>query len=237
MSVASISSPEPGYGSNRILAHLPFIAGVQIDLVDKKHPDRQRVENYIREKFRQRYGANVNSFLPELLTLSCKQRLCAVVGIRMAEKEPLYLENYLDAPVEQEIGFHFKTAIPRLQIIEIGNLVSTWRGSSQLLFVCLTDLLARVEREWVAFTATHEVEQLLKKMNFTLVHLADAALDKVEQTADQWGSYYEDKPKVMFGHVPSAMAILKQHSLMVSSLSLFSEQIEETSHKWLSRHV
>ena len=177
MSVASISSPEPGYGSNRILAHLPFIAGVQIDLVDKKHPDRQRVENYIREKFRQRYGANVNS------------------------------------------------------------LVSTWRGSSQLLFVCLTDLLARVEREWVAFTATHEVEQLLKKMNFTLVHLADAALDKVEQTADQWGSYYEDKPKVMFGHVPSAMAILKQHSLMVSSLSLFSEQIEETSHKWLSRHV
>ena len=34
-------------------------------------------------------------------------------------------------------------------------------------------------------------------------------------------------PRVMFGHVPSAMSVLKQNALMNSSLALFSSQLQD----------
>ena len=232
MSVISYANHNTGFVSGRILAHLPFISGVNIDLINKKSQARPLVESYIHDKFYERYTANGQSYLPDILTLSCNDHLCAAVGIRVAESEPLYLEQYLRDPIEQEIGMRFKTEINRENIIEIGNLVSTWRGSSQLLFMLLTDLLARVNREWVVFTATREVEHLLGKMNFILIHLADASGDLLGKEKDQWGSYYEESPKVMFGHVPSAISILKQNTLMNSSLSLFSDQLEELTLRW-----
>ena len=232
MSAISLANQDAGFISSRILAHLPFISGVNVDLIGKNNQARSSVESYIHSKFNERYAANVQTFLPHILTLSCNDRFCAAVGVRAAESEPLYLEKYLRYPIEQEIGMRFKTEIKRENIIEIGNLVSTWRGSSQLLFVFLTDLLARVDREWVVFTATREVEHLLSRMNFTLIHLVDASKSMLGDEKEQWGSYYEENPKVMFGHVPSAMSILKQHTLMSSSLSLFSEQLEELAVQW-----
>jgi len=148
MSAISLTQQDSAFVSGRILAHLPVISGVEINLDNRFSQQRSLVESYIHEKFHKRYAADVQHFLPNLLNLSCNNKLCATVGIRAAETEPLFLEKYLRYPVEQEIGMRFKTAINRDSIIEIGNLVSTWRGSSQLLFIILTDLLTRIDRDW-----------------------------------------------------------------------------------------
>ena len=235
MTVAALAKHDGAFVSSRILAHLPAISGVRINLDDRFSKKRPSVESYIHDKFQQQYDADIQHFLPYILSLKCNDNLCATVGIRTAESEPLFLENYLRFPIEQEIGNHFKTAIKRESIVEIGNLVSTWRGSSQLLFIFLTDLLFRLDREWVVFTATKEVEYLLKKMNFSPIHLTDASEKMLEDDKDRWGSYYDENPKVMFGHTPSAMSILKQSTILNSPLSLFSDRLSEITEQWNGR--
>ena len=232
MSASLVSEPKNAFVSNRILARLPFVSGINIELDGRNSVHRKLVETYIYDKFSESYGADVQHFLPYVFTLNCNENICATVGIRTAESEPLYLEKYLRYSIEQEIGIQFKTAIKRSSIVEIGNLVSTWRGSSQLLFIFLTDLLIRMNREWVVFTATKEVETLLNKMNFTLIHLADASAEMLSDEKDKWGSYYQENPKVMFGHIPTAMSILKQNTLMSSVLAMFSDRMEEIEQQW-----
>lgn len=232
MSAVTLTKQDGAFVSSRILAHLPALSGVNIILDERFSKQRLSVESYIHDKFEEQFGADIQHFLPYLLSLKCNDNFCATVGIRTAESEPLFLENYLRYPIEQEIGNYFKTAIDRESIVEIGNLVSTWRGSSQLLFIILTDLLLRLDREWVVFTATKEVEFLLKKMNFNPVHLADASLKMLSDDKERWGSYYDGNPKVMFGHAPSAMSILKQSTILSSPLSLFSNSLSEIVDNW-----
>ncbi len=235
MSVAALASHDGAFVSRRVLAHLPAISGVSINIDNRFSKQRKLVESYIHDKFHKQYDADIKQFLPHILSMKCNENLCATVGIRTAETEPLFLENYLRFPIEQEIGKYFKTAIKRENIVEIGNLVSTWRGSSQLLFIFLTDLLCRLDREWVVFTATKEVELLLKKMHFSPVHLADASLSMLDDDKETWGSYYDNNPKVMFGHAPSAMSILKQSSILSTPLSLFSDSLSDLANQWNER--
>ncbi len=232
MSSISLSSQNEEFVSRRIFQHLPFIRDVNVSLFDRHDTERREIENYIHTKFHNRYAANIYNYLPNLLTLSYREKLCAAVGIRPAESGALFLEQYLSHSIEQEIGNQLKTEIKRDNIVEIGNLVSTWRGSSQLLFLCLTHLLFNANREWVVFTATGEVNKLLGKLKFSAIHIADAAVDKIRNDPSQWGNYYEEQPKVMLGYVPEAMEILNNNTLMSSSLSLFSEQLENITTKW-----
>ncbi len=231
MSATALLQSETEFIPNRILRRLPSIAGINVDLDSIDSEQRLLVETYIHEKFNARYAANVQHFLPYILTLKCNDNICSTVGIRLAESGPLYLEKYLQNPIEQEIGMHFKTAIQRKSIVEIGNLVSTWRGSSQLLFVFLTDLLFRIEREWVVFTATKDVEHLLQKMHFDLIPLGIASENMLGDDKDQWGSYYQDNPRLILGHIPDAMSRLKQSALMSYPLSLFSNKIEKLAER------
>ena len=144
----------------------------------------------------------------------------------------IYVEKYLHSPVEQEIGQHFKTAIARDSVVEIGNLMSTWKGSSLLLFILLTGILSRIEREWVVFTVTKEVESLLAKMQFEQVYLADADINKLEDEQDQWGRYYDDKPKVMFGNIAEAIDPLKNQALAASIMHQFTKKMDQVALSW-----
>ena len=236
MSSAAHAKHEETFISSRILVHLPAILGVNVNLDDRVSKQRASVESYIHDKYQERYTADVQHFLPYLLNLTCNDNLCATVGIRAAESEPLYLEKYLHNSVEQEIGMRFKTAIERESIIEIGDLVLTSRARSQLLFVFLTNFLYRIDREWIVFIATREVENLLVKMNFTLVNLVDVSEKMLVDENDQWGSYYNELPRVVFCHIPSTISILKQNTLINSSLSLFSNQLYELADQWNARN-
>ena len=129
----------------------------------------------------------------------------------------------------------FKTAIERQGIIETGSFVWTRRAGSQLLFVLLTDLLFRVDREWLGFIANHEVESLLTGMNFTLIRLADVSENTLADKTEVWRSYYDRKSRVIFFHIPSAISVLQQSLLASSCLSLFSHQLEKLAEQWNAR--
>ncbi len=220
-----------------VLADLPDTHPIRRMLLDAIVPkfalhvpgsrDRAGVETYISQKFLRSYDAQIGIFMPDLLTVSCGDSYSAALGIRNAASGRLYLENYLESDIETVLANRLSVTVQRDRLVEIGNLVSTWRGSSQLLFLFLTLVLERIGCEWVAFTATEEVAQLIRKMNFKAVTLCEARREQVGGDAGKWGSYYETRPRVMAGLVPGAGAVIRRHPLTAMLARVLMSQVEQ----------
>lgn len=189
-------------------------------------PERQAAESYVRDRFAARHGARILHFLPNLITLGSGGNHCAAVGLSAAASGPLFAETYLDAPVEEAIAQATGLDVERGDILEIGNLVSTWKGSSLLLFVFLTEVIARLGQRWVLFTATREVEALLARMKYSPVVLADADPSRLPDGGASWGRYYQSLPRVMFGDVPPAVASARKHLLYRVVARAIAGQVE-----------
>mgnify|MGYP000229918463 CR=1 FL=1 len=202
------------------LRRLPLPSSPKFDIVDRTHPDRAETESYIAEKFYRCYGAQLENFMPELLALRCNSDISAAVGFRNAKNNDLFLERYLDTPVDKQLSKILGYRLQRNHITEIGNLVSTWKGSSQLLFIALTELMVRRGCQWTIFTATPEVSKLLSRLGLEQIVLCSADGQRLGADLDRWGSYYETMPKVTAINAPLARVMLDEHPLTRDLLSL-----------------
>lgn len=170
----------------------------KLSLEPRSGAGRAEVEQLIQKVFLQQHQAEIRYFLPQLLSLRCAGTLTAAVGLQAAAQGPLFLEQYLPQPIEQLLSEQSGQEVKRGQILEIGNLVSVRPGSSLLLMVALSELIAASRFRWVTFTATDEVQSLLSKLHYQPMLLAAASADKLQQP-QSWGAYYQKHPQVMAG--------------------------------------
>ena len=215
------------------LHHLPSL---RFALQAPDGPRRTAAENYIRERFAARHGARIRHFLPNLITLGSGETYCAAVGLAAASGGPLFAETYLDAPIQHAIAQATGLPVSRGDVLEIGNLVSTWKGSSLLLFVFLSEVIARLGHRWVLFTATREVEALLARLKYSPVVLADADPARLPDGGASWGGYYRRMPRVMFGDVPPAVASARKDLLYRGVARAIADQAERVCAEFRSRN-
>lgn len=180
-------------------------------------PGRSAVEAYIADAFREQYGARIDHFLPVLLTIETStpgqadRRIEAALGLRFGDQRPLFLEHYLDRSLEAELAAH---GLPSSAIVEVGNLVSTRAGCSQLLFILLAELLDSLGCDTGVFTATTQVQQLLNKAGCELTTLCDADGSRLGPQLSQWGSYYETAPRVVAYQVAPAAQSVRERPVL-----------------------
>jgi len=198
---------------------------LSFDLVQEQSAGRGQLETSITQKFERVYGANLSHFLPELLRLGVSQELGAVVGIRKAGSNALFLEQYLDKPIEQAIARAFQTPVDRPQVIEIGNLAAEVPGMAYALFAVLATVLNRAGYRWVACTATPQVESMLSKMRFSSRTLCSADPARLQEGSADWGDYYASKPRVIVGDVRRAAAQVGKNREMRALVRHFEPQI------------
>lgn len=167
--------------------------------------ERPRLESFIRDGFRRSHGAAVQSFMPVLLgLLDHDGGILGVAGYRAAARERLYLEHYLDQPIEEVIGrLHPGQCAERSGIAEIGNFACADSSSAQTLMGVLADFLHDQEQRWVVFTATRTVRKITRRLGMGLTEIGRADAARVASGTDDWGSYYSSDPRVMLGFVPS----------------------------------
>jgi hypothetical protein len=191
---------------------------------------RPMVERFITARFRAVHGASVSEFMPALLTMACGGGLTAAAGVRAAQRQPLFLEQYLSLPVEQALARLQQQSVQRAQLVEIGNLVTSQGGSSYLLFLVLAATLERAGFEWVVFTATAPVRKALVRLGLETHGLGDADPARLTRSPPEaWGSYYASRPRVVAGKIADAMAVLHRRRLYASVLTLFNAPIETLS--------
>jgi hypothetical protein len=87
-------------------------------------PGRSEVEAFIRRIYADRYGAELECFAPVLVSLCDEDGLVAAAGYRDASRGRLFLERYLDAPVESLLATQAGAAPRRGGIVEVGHLVA-----------------------------------------------------------------------------------------------------------------
>jgi hypothetical protein len=199
----------------------------QLALSASNNKDRPEIEHYIADKFFNRYGAKISQFMPELLILRCNDDISAAVGFRSAQHHSLFLERYLNLPVDQQLSKILGYPLARSKITEIGNLVSSWRGSSQLLFIALTELMFQRGCEWTIFTATPEVCKLLSRLGLEQITLCHADGQRLGDDLQSWGSYYETQPAITAINAPLAREMLDQHPLTRELLHLCQALIKK----------
>lgn len=190
-------------------------------------PGRAGVEDYIAQRFFAVHGASINEFMPVLLTMGCHGSTSAAAGIRAAGSQALFLEHYLESPVEGAVSAVAGAPVRRAGIAEIGNLVATRGGASYLLFMVLTAILGRAGFEWVVFTATPQVQRALSHLGLETDCLCKADPARLGPAdAERWGRYYANGPRVVTGDVSRAVALLNQRKLPAGALALFGGAIE-----------
>lgn len=161
--------------------------------------DRAEIEQFIRDIFFQVCGAKVRFFLPILMSLrDLDGRLIAACGIRSAGAERLFLENYMDQPVERVLSERIGSTVLRSDIVEIGNYSVAEIGMSRQLISAIFDQLHATSKQWAVFTAVQVVRNALIKSDIIPEILCDADIKRLPPAEQfEWGNYYEQKPQVM----------------------------------------
>lgn len=174
-------------------------------LIDHEHPRRRQVERFIARRFLEVHGACISGFLPEMIALfNDNGEVLAAVGIRSASSDSLFIEHYLDAPVERAIANNadHPLAMPqREKIVEIGNLASIDRRASRELFTLLARRLHARNFEWAVFTGCTSLHRMFKTLGIETLNLGRALQSQLPAEQQTWGSYYEDSPRVVAGKV------------------------------------
>ena len=170
---------------------------------------RPAVECFIRDGFRQAYKARIDACLPTLMALHRNRELIAACGLNHAAASRLFLEVYLDAPVERVLADVSHEPVARHSIVEVGNLTVARPGFARQLIVHLTDHLHTHGPAWVVFSAVPQLRNNFLRLGIPLLHLAIADRGRLPPDArESWGTYYDGGPRVTAVKVAAARAAL-----------------------------
>jgi hypothetical protein len=171
--------------------------------IDAPGPERARCEAFVADVYGRRYGARITHFLPLLLGLGAGGAgLQGVIGARPGSRPgELFLEQYLDRPVERVLSGRLRRGVRRDELVEVGNLASAGGRLGPALITTLASWLDGAGMPWAVFTATTGLRTLFGRLGIPLVDLGGAPAERVGRRLADWGSYYETAPRVVAAEV------------------------------------
>jgi len=198
-----------------------------IEVLHEDHSERQQVIDYVRQTFRRVYNADPMSFMPHFIRVrDNKNNYKAVIGYRDAEYQRLYLEAYLDEPIEAAISRHVGFPVDRASIVEVGNLAEAAAGDARLAIIAATAFLHSAGYRWVVFTGVARLRNAFRRLGLEpkeLVVADDSRLPEDERIA--WGSFYAGNPVVCFGEIKEGYDNLQE--LWVSLRDTWASAVEQ----------
>lgn len=170
-----------------------------ISVVERHAANRTEVENFIAQVFDTTYGATIKHFMPQLIALRDEhQGLIAAFGLRQAAIERLFLEQYLDMPIEDLLSTRLQKTTSRAEITEIGNLAVANPRNAGFLVASVIEYSLNSGVQWCVCTAHHSLQNALIKGGREVIALQVADKNRIEKNElAQWGSYYQQNPQVI----------------------------------------
>ncbi len=163
----------------------------------------ERATGFIRETYARAYGARIDSFMPKIMYVTDAQgQYRAVMGFRLAGQEALFLEQYLDDPIEDVISRYLGRPVKRSEIVEVGNLAEAEPGGARMALIGGTAYLWSLGCRWLVFTGVSRMRNSFRRLGLDIWELmaADERMLPPEEVA-KWGTYYDGNPVVCFGDI------------------------------------
>jgi hypothetical protein len=175
----------------------------KLRLLRPDHPDRAGLQRFIADSFARVYGARVTHFAEQLVGLDeASGGWSAAAGYTLAAKRSLFIEQYLNRPVEQSIAACLGVAIERSQIVEVGNFAARTPGAARQVITRMAALLHGFGRTWVVFTSTRSLLNSFVRLGIAPIVLAPADPMRLADGGESWGTYYATEPQVMTANIP-----------------------------------
>lgn len=187
--------------------------GGEFHLVEHLGSDRARVEHFIRRRFAESFSARVEAFMPRLFSVqNAAGEICGAFGLRSGSGR-LFLEQYLDRPIEREIAMHLSCVVERRQVVEVGHFSGTFPGAVRAMIALLTERLHQEGYRWVAFTGTTGLRNAFSRMGLHPVDVQEANIQRLPaESHAAWGTYYANRPRVLVGNVGEGFQALSRVS-------------------------
>lgn len=216
MTAASVQRGDPEVLVSEPLRQSEFQAGPsglagrgagRLVLVGPGHARRADVEAFVEARYRAAFGARLHGHY-HLIAAGLNEAgdVQAAAGLRFAEDEPLFLEQYLDEPVEQALAAAFGRPVARDGVVEIGAFAATGPAAALALFSHLSGWLGDAGRRFAVATARPELQRLLGR-SFPLTSLGAADPARLAAGAADWGRYYDAGPDVLAGAIRRSDAL------------------------------
>lgn len=171
---------------------------------------RPALEAFIARRFAEVYDARLYSFMPRLFGLHGRDgSFEAAFGLRAAGRERLFLERYLERPIESYVAAHRAQPVLREHIVEVGNLAGATPGALRDLIPLLCEKLIAEGYLWIAFTGSSRLCNSFARLGLPLEVVAPAPRERLSpQERMAWGRYYDNLPAVMLGDLRAGRRLL-----------------------------
>jgi hypothetical protein len=192
-------------------------------------PERRRVERFLEREFHQAYDARITEHYPTLMSVQDDEgTILGALGFRYANETGLFLEQYLDTPIESVLTATCACSTTRNDVVEVGNLASHGSGASIFLFTALTAYLAQQGKHYIAVTATDFLHRYFTRLGVEPLLLGHADQARLQDGGLSWGSYYRTRPRILAGQIVPSYEKLQRHLRM--------SMVEETSYLHAQLH-
>ena len=166
-----------------------------------RRPDRADVEAFLESAYRHAFHGMIRNHYPYLVSLRDEQgSIRAAAGFRFADSGGLYLEQYLDHPIELAFAAHFGV-VSRSRIAEVGNLAAREPAASLRLFLALARRLHLSGATHVVATATRPLRRTFSRLGLDPIPLTRADPARLADGGADWGAYYQREPEVLAGAI------------------------------------
>lgn len=182
---------------------------LQLTLIDRHHPGRRDVEQYIARRYSLAFDAQLDRFMPTFMALMDNTKIKSLCGYRVASDEALFLEQYLDDSVDVLLEQVSGQSVTRDCLIEFGQLASFSKGFSALHFLLMTEKLVAQGYQWCVFTATDPLYAMMCRLELETIILAEADPARVANAETIWGNYYRYQPRIVAGQLTGALQHLR----------------------------
>lgn len=172
------------------------------ELVEHAGNDRAEVERFISQRFSESFGSRVESFMPRLFSLRSEDgAIHGAFGLRSANRR-LFLEQYLDTPIDKAIAARTGNKVERRVVVEVGHFSGTFPGAVRAMICLLTERLHHEGFEWVTFTGTTHLRNAFHRMGLSPIDMQAAEIERLPKEEHAvWGHYYEHAPRVLVGNI------------------------------------
>ena len=146
------------------------------------------------------------------------------IGLKPISEDKVFLEQYLESHIQNEVSQIAGEPVSRQRIFEIGNLASGHAGSARLMIAFLVFYLStptlhpvthesQTKADWVVCTGTDAVRHILAHMGIRSHIIAKATAEALKdpEQISAWGHYYQQNPLVVAINVADAKRVCAPH--------------------------
>jgi len=161
----------------------------------------------IRRKYREVFGASARPDYTAWIQSGAGIAAGAALGYRRAGEAPLFLEAYLDRPIEQLVSEALGGVVERGAIVEIGNFAADNALAMVELWGSAANDLGGQSEVAVA-TLTKPLRRMFARIGLPVTPIARANPERLGDGAAEWGSYYALDPMVCMGVIADGQAAI-----------------------------